>query len=269
MAKYNFEGDLENISDPQLEFINQVIQEQDIKVKKVTFKPVGKAGDNFAASVKRIIIDGDDATLRMIAKIAPQSEGIRGIVSTPVTFSNEHIIYTEFLPKIEQLQNDAGVPNEDRLRYPKCYGSSLEKPNEVILLEDLSVTDFIMLDKFKSLPDNCVRSILKNFAILHSLSFVLKRREPEKFDEFKHRFTDVWSINSHDEGAIIYMEKLESDLSSLLDEEFHRSKIRNKMKEMVHTSVELNKHELSNQYSVIQHSDAWTNNFMFRFKVKY
>ncbi|MBN4724570.1 hypothetical protein H4F31_24640, partial [Escherichia coli] len=93
-------------------------------------------------------------------------------------FRNEHVMYTAVLPKFTELQKDAGIPENEQLRYAKCYGSLSEPPNEVILLEDLKTVDFTMLDRFQPLSNNCVKSVLKNFAKLHSVSMALRYKEP-------------------------------------------------------------------------------------------
>ncbi|KAJ8728881.1 hypothetical protein PYW07_006577 [Mythimna separata] len=261
MAQYNFEGDIDNINERQLEFINKVIQEQDLQVTKVVVSPVGQAGDNFVANVKRINIEGENGSMQMIVKIAPAFEMARKMMSTEIMFQNEHTMYTEVLPKLVQLQKDAGVPEEEQLRYAKCYGSLIEAPNEVVILEDLSDSDFIMLNKFESLSDDCVKSVLKNFAILHSLSYVLKNKEPEKFDLFKNNLVDVWSLAAQDPEAMGQMQVLEDNILTLFDDEAHKSVVKNKLANIFKLGAKLSK---DTKHSVILQGDAWTNNIMFK-----
>ncbi|XP_026736538.1 uncharacterized protein LOC113500067 [Trichoplusia ni] len=264
MSEFNFEGSVDNVGQGQLEFINKVIKEQNIKVKKITFEPVGKAGDNFAANVRRIIIEGEDRSLQLIAKIAPQNEVGRMLVKTTEVTMNEHIMYTEFLPKLQQMQIEAGVPEKDRLRYAKCYGSSTEYFQEIILLEDLKLSEFIILDKFVSLNDTCVRSVLKNLAILHSFSFVLKSREPETFDSFKNRFFDFVSSLALSEDAENHIDQFRNTIVTVFDGD---EELKNKIKYISQDMIALMTMSLNyDKYSVILQADPWTNNFMFRFK---
>ncbi|CAH0591424.1 unnamed protein product [Chrysodeixis includens] len=264
MAEFNFEGSIENIGKGQLEFINKVIVEQDIKIKKITFEPVGKPGDNFAANVKRIVIEGEDRRLKLITKIAPQIEMARMLLKTTEICMNEHIMYTEFLPKIEQLQIEAGVPKKDRLRYAKCYGSSTEYLQEVLILEDLTLSEFEMLDKFVSLTDTCVRSVLRNFAILHSLSFVLKDREPDTFDSFENKLSDFLVLLATMEGAKQYVDQFRNNILSVFEaEDDLRNKFEDKTEDM-YAQMTINSDY--DKHSVILQADPWTNNFLFRFK---
>lgn len=270
MAPFNFDGSCENIGDGVLDFIYKVIKKQDIKVQKITLKPVGKPGDNFAANVKRIVVEGEDRSLQLIAKIAPQNENARKLVKIAEVCMNEHIMYTEFLPKIEQLQKEAEVPKADRLRYANCYGSSTDYLQEVILLEDLALSDFSILDKFVSLNNTCVKSVLKNMAILHSFSYILKSREPETFNSLKSRLSDIWYLSSKEDHMEVVAEQFQNNILSV----FHgdtdvRNKIQSKFENMFTNTVDLAEFEYNNKYSVILQADPWTNNFMFRFEVKY
>ncbi|XP_022823598.1 uncharacterized protein LOC111354388 [Spodoptera litura] len=264
MAPYNFEGDFGNLSENQIEFINKVIEEQDLKVNKVVFKPVGQAGDNFVANVMRISIEGENGSMKMVIKVAPGDEKIRTTVKADLLFHNEHVMYTEVLPKLVALQKATGVPEEEHLRYAKCYGSLNEAPYEIILLEDLNESDFKMLNKFDSLSDECVRSILKNFAILHSVSYALKEKQPETFESFKSKLIDVWSVNFSTNEARDYFQLLESSVLANLDEEEHKSKFKSNFMEILKLPIQLAK-DRDCKYSIVQQGDAWTNNIMFKF----
>uniref|UniRef100_A0A2A4JCM6 CHK kinase-like domain-containing protein n=1 Tax=Heliothis virescens TaxID=7102 RepID=A0A2A4JCM6_HELVI len=263
MAQYNFEGDFANLNARQLDYINKVILEQDIKVKKVVFEQLGQAGDNFMGSLKRINIEGENGTISMILKIASSNEITRQTYHTGLMFKNEHIMYTEVLPKFVQLQKDAGVPPEEWLKFATCYGSFNEEPNEVILLEDLNDLNFSMMDKFKSLPDEYVRNVLKTFAVFHSLSFVMKKQDPETYNAFRNELRDQWACIAESDQSLMFMGNIEKDLTSIIEDNTYKSLLKNKMTDGFKLR-KLNNLEKDMNYTVIQHGDAWTNNFMFR-----
>ncbi|CAH1634840.1 unnamed protein product [Spodoptera littoralis] len=264
MARYNFEGNFANLSDRQAEFINEVIRKQDLNVNKVVFHTVGKADDNFMADVKRIGIEGDKGSMKMIVKIASANENVREFSLSEYLFGNEHFMYMEVLPKFVSLQKEAGVPEEEQLKYAKCYGSLNEAPNEVVILEDLNESNFKMLNKFESLSDECVRSILKNFAILHSLSFVLKYQEPETYEAYKEKLHNVWNIRAGLPGVKQQFQSLENLILSTLDKEEYRNVIKNTVTCLPENMLKASK-LWDNPYSIIQQGDAWTNNIMFKF----
>ncbi|XP_035442985.2 uncharacterized protein LOC118271146 [Spodoptera frugiperda] len=266
MAQHNFQGDVGNINEHQIQFINKVIEEQDLNAKKVVFEPVGKAGDNFVANVKRINIEGDNGSLKMVVKMASQNEFLRQTTNTEISFNNEILMYTEVLPKLVALQKAAGIPEEEHLRYAKCYGALNEAPNEVIILEDLNESGFVMLDKFESLTDECVRSILKNFATLHSLSYVLKIKEPETYNQFKSKLINVWDILARNPLITKQFENGTIIILSVLDNEEHKNIIKSKLGKAFGLMLKLSEDALTDESSVIQQGDAWTNNIMFKFE---
>ncbi|CAH1634839.1 unnamed protein product [Spodoptera littoralis] len=202
--------------------------------------------------------------MKMIVKIAPTSEVFRKSLHVDAAFNREQTMYTEVLPKLVSLQKAAGVPEEEQLRYAKCYGSLDEAPNEVIMLEDLGELDFVMLDKYVPLPDECVRSMLKNFANLHSLSYVLKKKEPDTFDNYKSKMKSLWPLVVGNPEFVANLEHIEGAVLSVLDDEVYRSVVRNKIPDLFNTYLKLVKEDVGKN-GVITQGDAWTNNIMFKY----
>uniref|UniRef100_A0A2A4JBZ6 CHK kinase-like domain-containing protein n=1 Tax=Heliothis virescens TaxID=7102 RepID=A0A2A4JBZ6_HELVI len=263
MAQYNIKGDIANVTERQLEFINKVILEQNLKVKKTVLEPVGKAGDNFASNVKRINIESENGNMKMILKIAPSVEMMRQMANTAIMFKNEHIMYTKVLPMFASLQKAARVPKEDQLRFAKCYGSLTEQPNEVIILEDLKESGFGMMDKFQSLSNECVRSILKSFAIYHSLSYALYEQDPETFEDIKGKLTNIWTLMHENPDFMMATETWATEMLIFVDDETDKEILKNILSNVIQIRSDIIKNE-DNKYSVIQQGDAWTNNMLFK-----
>uniref|UniRef100_A0A2A4JD29 CHK kinase-like domain-containing protein n=1 Tax=Heliothis virescens TaxID=7102 RepID=A0A2A4JD29_HELVI len=263
MAKYNFEGDYSSFTERQLSFINEVVHEQDIKVKKVVFLQLGEAGDNFMGNLKRIKIEGENGNMSMIIKTAPPNEIARESYQSGLMFKNEHIIYTELLPKCDQLQKAAGVPLEEHFKYAKCYGSLSEVPNEIIILEDLNESGYSMMDKFTSLPDKYVRNFLKSFAVLHSLSYVLKSQEPEFYKQLKEDLKDHWTTFA-DFQIKMLKENMEPGFLEIIQNEDHKSFLKNKIADAMVLRKEMTISENDRNHTIIQHGDGWTNNILFK-----
>lgn len=267
MTHLRVEGDIDDISAPQLAYICKVLEDRGFKNGKIEIKAVGKPGDNYVASVKRIVVDNNDKKFSMIAKVAPTIEGFRNAMNTQIMFHNEHVMYTEVLPKFTELQKAAEVPEIERLRYAACYGSYSEAPNEVILLEDLVVSDYEMLDRFKSLTDDCVRLILKNFAILHSSSYALKHLEPETYRAFVTNLINPWPLMCKAEGIDLYFSHIEDEMMTILDDDTYKKVIKGKVNDLPNSCTKIAKIDSESKYSIIQQGDSWTNNIMFRLQV--
>ncbi|XP_035443376.2 uncharacterized protein LOC118271396 [Spodoptera frugiperda] len=267
MSQLNIEGDFQDISAPQLEFIKKVVEENGFKDSKVTIKNFGEVGDNYGASVKRVTVEGENGNLSMIAKLAPTTEFLRARANTQITFGNEHLMYTKFLPKLVELQKKEEIPEEELFKFPKCYGSNPEAPNEVILLEDLKCKDYTMQNRMKSLSDECVTDILKSLAVLHSFSYVLKHKEPDTYNYFKDNlkdfmaaFTDAPNFDMNN------FEVLENFVIEILEDPEHKNIMKNKLCKIPEAAAKMAKLENDSRYAVILHGDAWTNNIMFKFE---
>ncbi|XP_075982146.1 uncharacterized protein LOC142980574 [Anticarsia gemmatalis] len=269
MAQYNFEGDIDDLTDPQKQFIDKIINEQGFENSKVIFEPLGKVGDNYVAGVKRLTIQGKNGSMKMIAKLSPIHEMVRQFQNTKLMFKNEHTMYTEVLPKFVQLQKEAGVPEEELFRYPKCYGSFTEYPHEVMLFEDLKVSNFKMLGRFNPLPNDYIKLILRDLAVLHSLSHVCRKKEPEAYESFKENLIDMIIVDgagaNSDQTRTIF-QFVEYNMISLLEDPDIKDIVKGKVGPTWVLAAELAKAEKDSEHSVVVQGDAWTNNLMFNFE---
>ncbi|XP_030030803.2 uncharacterized protein LOC115447735 [Manduca sexta] len=260
-----FEGAVNNISEVQLAFIRDVLEKRGYKDNKVTIEAVGKAGDNYIANVKRVIAKNEHGEFRMIAKIASQHEDLRLSASIEQNFRSEHIFYTLVLPKYQQFEEQADLHKNDRLRFAECYGSLPEPPHEVILLEDLNVAGFSMLDRFTPLSDQCIRSVLRNLAILHSLSFALKYKEPETFNEYRRRLVDTSTKVEERPEIMYFITHMEKTAAKLVDGDVRKRHINKCVSYTTVQAGKVFKEIAGSKHSVIQQGDAWTNNILFKF----
>ncbi|KAG6456731.1 hypothetical protein O3G_MSEX009917 [Manduca sexta] len=260
-----FEGAVNNISEAQLAFIREVLEKRGYKDTKVTIEAVGKAGDNYLANVKRVIAKNEHGEFRMIAKIASQHEELRTSAALLQLFRNEHIFYTSVLPKYQQFEEQADLHKNDRLKFAECYGSLSEPPHEVILLEDMQVAGFNMMDRFTPLSHECIRSVLKNFAILHSLSFALKYKEPETFNEYKNNLVDTWTKMDQRPDLTAYFSHVENTAVMTVDGEDRKRYLKECVSQAIPLASKISKEDKGAKHSVIQQGDSWTNNILFKF----
>ncbi|KAI8441092.1 hypothetical protein MSG28_009356 [Choristoneura fumiferana] len=264
MALFKFEGDLESLSEPQLKLVESVLQKHGFKEGKVTVEPVGKKGDNYAANVKRFIHESDGDTFKMIGKSAPAAEILRKLMKTAVLFNNEIIMYQEVIPKLNNLQDVAGIPDSERIRFPVCYGVLNEEPNELILLEDLSESNFEMLNRFVPLSNEIVRLVLKDLAIFHSLSYALKEFQPETYKNFVGKIINMWALLEEDVETQMFFEATENNLKALMDSEKYKKIITGSLSQTKTHVKKIYNYEKNSKYSVIQQGDCWSNNIMFK-----
>uniref|UniRef100_A0A1E1WL08 CHK kinase-like domain-containing protein n=1 Tax=Pectinophora gossypiella TaxID=13191 RepID=A0A1E1WL08_PECGO len=260
----NFEGDLTGLSEKQLNFIENVIEKRGYVNPKVTVQPLGRAGDNYIAIVKRITVEENGETLKIVAKVAPVIEDLRNTMQTKEVFYNEHVVYTELLPKFTELEVEAEIPKKERLRYAACLGSLDEEPNEIILLEDLQEPGFTLLDRFKALQNDQMKLIIENIAKLHALSFALKNKELETFDKIRNKLYNSRLHMGKEPTTKHFLNHIENQFLDLLDEEKYKQAIKGKISGMDGLMGKLHKADKDSKHLVIQQGDCWTNNVLFR-----
>ncbi|KAL4706689.1 hypothetical protein ACJJTC_014444 [Scirpophaga incertulas] len=264
MASLILEGEFEGISSKQLQFIRDVLNKRGYKENKVVFSPVGSSGDNYLANIKRVKVVSENGDFYMIAKIAPNDKIARELTMTDITFNNEIQMYSKVLPKFASLQQMAQVKEEDKLRFAECYGCFNEKPYEVVLLEDLKQLDVSLFDKFKPISVEAVMLALKNLALLHSLSYALKKLEPDTYNAYKSKLIDMWATAYTRPNYDSFADQIETNTIAILDNDLHKNAVKGSITESVSACQELIKQDANSKHLVIEQGDAWTNNIMFK-----
>ncbi|XP_063538154.1 uncharacterized protein LOC134747460 [Cydia strobilella] len=267
MAQFAFEGDFEDLANPQIKLVESVLQKRGFTNGKVIVEPVGQKGDNYVAHVKRFIYEAEDGTtFKMVAKIAPVAEQFRLMMKTMVLFNNEIVMYNLVLPKLNDIQNSAGVTDDEKVRFPACYGVVTEEPYEFILLEDLKEAGFEMLDRMKPLTNESVLLVVKDLAKYHSLSYVLKNSEPEIYESYSNKFVNLFAIMGAEPEAHQFFESGENDLLKMMHDvsDKYKNVIRGSLTRIAPLAKKLQSYEKGSKYSVIQQGDCWNNNILFR-----
>ncbi|XP_013149189.1 PREDICTED: uncharacterized protein LOC106111599 [Papilio polytes] len=186
---FEFKGDLQNLTTRQLEFISDVLRKHNYVGTAVCIENVGEKGDNYGSQVKRIKVQfGNGKEFKVIAKILPNNMKQNDIVNS--IFMNEIIMFNEVLPKFRELQENVDIPEEGLFQYPVCYGALKEIDNEIILIEDLEISNYTMLEKINTLSNDTVKLVLKNIANFHSMSYVLKNKEPQLINKLSESLFD-------------------------------------------------------------------------------
>lgn len=267
---YEYVGDTENISQRQLEFVSEVLQKHGYTGKQVSVSSMGKIGDNYGSYVKRVTVQFENGgTFNMIAKIAPSTQFLGDESPASDVFTNETLLYTEILPKFVQLQKSEGVPEKDLFKHPICYGSLAEKKNEIILLEDLSANDYVMLDKKKPLSDPVVKVVLQNMANFHSMSYILKNKEPQTFERYTGALVNAFLNPELLAKTNMFFGIALNDMKSLFDNDRYIKVINETIQNFIQSGWKIVTADVGSKYSIIQHGDLWTNNVMFQMEVCY
>ncbi|KAI5645517.1 ecdysteroid kinase domain-containing protein [Phthorimaea operculella] len=263
MAQMNGKTEASAFSERQWKLIKDVINKRGFGDAKITEHNVGVAGDNYQADVKRVVAEKKGETFKIVAKIAPRIEQLRAAMNSRKMFIIEHVMYTEVLPKFTELEQAAGIPEDNRLRYAACYGTITEEMDELVLLEDLKESDHTMLDRFKSLQDGEMKLILQSFAKLHALSYVLKNQEPETFANYASK---LLQFEEPPKETSEFLEAIEAIAISKVQGEKRKKCLKDTVSKQVEFILKYSDWNKNSRYSVIQQGDSWTNNIMFQLK---
>ncbi|XP_047998704.1 uncharacterized protein LOC125236057 [Leguminivora glycinivorella] len=264
MVQFKFEGDFDILGDPQIKLVESVLRNRGYSNGTVLVEQVGIKGDNYVAHVKRFTYKSEEgSTFKIIGKIAPAAEELRNMMKTMLLFNNEIVMYDSILPKLNDLQNIVG--NEDKVIFPACYGVVTEAPYEFILLEDLNELYFVMLDRLKPLTNDSIRIVTKDLAMYHSLSLVLRNSEPEVYDNFANKLTNIWAAWDAEPQMQQFSEAAENEILEIIDDsDKYKNLVLGSISKMASHARDHASYEKDSKYTVIQQGDCWNNNILFR-----
>lgn len=152
--------------------------------------------------------------------------------------------------------------------YPICYQTLDEEPTECVLLEDMSVRGFSIIDRYTEevTPDH-VYLFMQALGKFHALSFALKDQQPQKFQELASNLKEFFQTD--DLNVKDSFNQQTKSITAILknDEDAHLLiKVESLyVKDPIVIALECVDSKLAGSASVIAYGDAWQNNTMFRY----
>lgn len=176
-------------------------------------------------------------------------------------------VYEKIIKKYEMIQEPLDI--EQRIVFPKCEYTRIEKNQEVIILEDMKVKGYetnTKLANYERLDYTQVSTAIKELAKFHALSFIYEKQDSQTFENIKSEFQDI----IFSEG---FLNK--SKLRNYFHESFGMSlnlvedlKAKNKLEIIQLRLLELLKmYTRPGKNNVLCHGDYWINNIMFKHDV--
>lgn len=153
--------------------------------------------------------------------------------------------------------------------YPMCYRTINDDDNECVILEDLNVHGFKMIDRFtEEVTADHVQLTMRILGKFHAISFVLKDQQLEKFNEFASNLSELY-IRTNDKELRDYFNMMaRSVLDALRSDEnvFVLSKVAKLFggKDAIDIAAEC-LDTSSIEPVAITHADTWQNNTMFKY----
>ncbi|XP_049874263.1 uncharacterized protein LOC126372507 [Pectinophora gossypiella] len=147
-------------------------------------------GTLYEVKLKGKTAKGNKETNIFIKHIIPQKQ--EDIFSVTEAYFKESFFYKEITKVFMKLQDEAEVPNEDRLKMVKSFDDT---NTELICLENMAVDGYKTLNRMDVLPLKFAELSIKQLASFHGLSLVLKIKQPEYFDKNLKVFKQFFSCN--------------------------------------------------------------------------
>ena len=223
----------------------------------------------FVTSVKvQFSLKNQDSTTSYIFKLNPcRSEDMNEVLE--ILFAKETYFYNVILPKLnERLQ----AANQAPLRFPKIFYSSAEFGKEVIILEDMRLRNFKMVDKKFSLDAAHAKLVIQEAARLHSASLLLQEHEQleslhDKYEFLKNLFlkSECPFFHKAFEGVFVSCVNTTATILSYFDKYDKVAKVLRDSAPRAFEIMATVGDGAAKPFQTLIHGDCWTNNLLFRF----
>lgn len=220
--------------------------------------------------IKRCRVSEGERSLSVICKFLPDNQELNAKYESYELFRREVFVYQKFLPQLEKIQLEHGFNYRDNVgfwSFSKCYHSKFDEecPEEsFILMEDLAEEKFMMRDTNTPFNFEHTHKLFVELGKFHAISFVIKEKRPEIFEEFKH-LNDLMCKLMTTENMKDFAPrncKLASELFSSPEENLQKEKILSYVNDLWEQNKKVLEGSNSEPFAVVCHGDCWINNIM-------
>ncbi|XP_063827840.1 uncharacterized protein LOC135077229 [Ostrinia nubilalis] len=174
---------------PELqEAIETIIKNEDFTAFNIDVKKVEKI-NSYVGVYREINIKGENKNghkeLQLFTKTIPdktyiEASALSAICSITDAFKKENFMYSEFRKNIDEVQEEANIPVEERYTLVKSYAST---DSDTIVMDNLEAKGFVIYPHQDVMPLKFAELAMQRLAKFHSLTFILKERRPKFFEE--------------------------------------------------------------------------------------
>ncbi|XP_054746492.1 uncharacterized protein LOC129251143 [Anastrepha obliqua] len=254
------------------EFFSKVLQNfetdaKDLQLKSTKLSPATLKGDHYASVMFRAAVgyecDGVAKMKKMIMKIMPSEEGHKKEMFAESTiFETEISMYTEVIPRFEQILRDIG--EDTVLKAPILYYQL--SPEKVIIFEDIVPLGYEMVrDRYASYEE--LRAAYAKLAKWHAISYKINLEEPEYFEKFHQGLLSIPKIEDNEvmSAGIDHLIKQMKTMPSLQEYVPHLEQIKDAVfAGAIASFKEYHNAPKADAYYVLCHGDFHNKNMMFK-----
>ncbi|KAJ8717583.1 hypothetical protein PYW07_005513 [Mythimna separata] len=165
------------------QLLNKIAAEYKYDNPEIKIDEISSGGANYTSKLYTVVIkEQNKEELNLFAKVAATGEAFRRDI--PINaFKTEDFAYVELAKTYAKLEEENGVPQEDRLRFTKFYGSDPTEYHEILVLDNLFAHGYGAHDRFQSVNWEYASAALGDLAKMHALSFAFSKHYPEEFEK--------------------------------------------------------------------------------------
>ncbi|BFF89022.1 uncharacterized protein DMAD_07871 [Drosophila madeirensis] len=232
-------------------------------IKEFQVEPTAGKGENYTTLLLRAsftleLNDGSLTRTSYMAKVLPTTVSTRDFVTTWKVFEKESNSYANFLPDFEQMYREA---KKEVTFGPRYYKHSKQLNEELIVLEDLSRRGFRNVNRQKGFDMVHTKAALEKLAQFHAASavrFELKGPYPETYDRNLCSTEDNFK-EFREQQSKTFVQSLP------LYNAAHMQKTIEIYSQQAEDMFQAYAPKIENEFRVLNHGDAWCNNFMFQY----
>ncbi|XP_063828368.1 uncharacterized protein LOC135077725 [Ostrinia nubilalis] len=162
------------------EAIDKIIQNENFKSYHIEVKQL-EIDNSFVGSYREINISGESKNgnkeLQLFTKtnLDDKINNVDMVANVSNLYKIEAFMYSEFNKTINEVQEEANIPFEERYVLAKSYVSSDEN---TIIMENLAAKGFTMYPHQRVITLKFAELAIQSLAKFHSFAFILKERRP-------------------------------------------------------------------------------------------
>ncbi|CAH2039204.1 unnamed protein product, partial [Iphiclides podalirius] len=165
------------------EALVMIIKKEGYETCSITKRTLSSKGANLLGILHEVDVIGTAAngcnkTNYLFIKQAMVLNKIRA-VSIDNIYSKEVYFYTEVAQILDNLQNEADIPERERFNIANGYDESSEK---AIILENLTRKGYKTFNKAEGLTLKCAELSIEQLAKFHALCLVMQKRMPDYYE---------------------------------------------------------------------------------------
>ncbi|KAI4461885.1 hypothetical protein MML48_5g00020552 [Holotrichia oblita] len=226
-------------------------------------------GENYGSVMLQVEIKvlnrkKQEEIIHCVGKTVPPTSYLWEVFNTKVTFKSEIGMYKTIVPALDIFGKENGVDNLMDF-FAECFNARISLHLEsncvdedaILLLQNLKVKGYNVMDRIEGLDLECTKILLKNMAVMHAAPIAYRLARSEEFHKIILPFLERDTLFSPEEA----FKKIILKTASKACQQYPECilKIRDAL-----NIVNLPPVICGDTFATIIHNDLWTNNVMIK-----